>query len=408
MNFIEEIFKKLKQKLSRGNQAGDTRDYRVAAIESEKTFSAGLSSNEASKKIDFLEGSSNMSPIGKNMGRFEETGFSNRSVNQGKYQPDISLFLDTCKEATKVLANTSLSNEVKSYYSQVFNQITSQKKIDLENPKTLKAYLSLKKLVKYKDKISLDTTPGRFDEKSPFVGEYATFHRQLTKENLPAWSTFSDAIYKPEVTFYMIPQKDRQKADLLGDKMLQDELKKYGTTPERTFSKPTDDWRNVTTCCDIDNEWNNWNLQISLDTGLSKETGEKYAPLGVIALHELGHVRQYMPGGSKQEFESRRTKTFAEIAPTIDLIVRQDEIYKKIHNIPLEQEVKYPKSVTIAGKSHSIGQIANHFRQIKEKYGFDNFEQVLLTNEAKNYVVSLCNGDSISMAAMARNYARRE
>lgn len=322
----------------------------------------------------------------------------------GKYQPDMSLFLDTCKKAKEVLANTSLVDEVKSYYSQVFDQIASQEKIDLENPKTLKTYLALKKLLKYKDKVSLNTTPGRFDEKSPFVGEYAPFHKQLMEENLAAWSIFSNAIYKPEVTFYLIPQEDRQKADLLGDKMLRDELKKYGTSPEEVFSKPTDCFRSVTNCCDIDNEWNNWELQITLDTQLSQNTGEQYAPLGVIALHELGHVRQCMPGVSKKEFDSQQTKTFAEIAPTVDLIVRQDEIYKKIHDIPLEQEVKYPNSVTISGKSHSIGQIANQFRQIKEKYGFDNFEQVLLTNEAKNYVASLCNSDSISMALINKNY----
>ena len=89
---------------------------------------------------------------------------------------------------------------------------------------------------------------------------------------------------------------------------------------------------------------------------------------------------------SEQEFNNTK---FAELAPTIDLIVRQDEIYKQIHNIPLNQKVAYPHSVLIAGNSVEIGEIANTFRQIKQKYNFDNFEQVLLTKDAEVYVSQL-------------------
>jgi len=311
---------------------------------------------------------------------------SERNSDVGQFQPkSLQDFVDVMNEAKAVFDKVHLSEEVNSYYKKRFSDIQSLDTIDLKDSSVLKSFLAFKKLIKYKDEVSIEKKADFFDETSPFLGEYSQYHEQL--KNKSFYLVLEDALYRPEITFYMIPQEDREKANALGDEMLRSELAKYNTTPEEIFSEPVDYFKSVTNCCDIDNPYNDWSLQICLDNQKSQIEGEEYAPLGVVALHELGHVRQTMPGLSEHEFNKKGT--LAELAPTIDLIVRQDEIYKKIHNIPLEQKVAYPKQVLIADNPFEIGEIANTFRQIKQKYNFDNFEQVLLTKDAEEYVSKL-------------------
>lgn len=320
----------------------------------------------------------------------------NEQPDVGKFQPEsVQHFLDVLNEAKVVFNKTLLTRETNSYYSKIFSNIQPSNDIDLKDSNMLKSFLAFKKLIKYKDKVSIKQKPGHFNEISPFLGEYAQYHTQL--ENKSVFSALEDALYESDARFNMIPKEDREKAESLGYDMLCNELTKYNTTPEEVFGPPSDFFQSVTTCCDIDNPWNDWNLQVNLDKQLSQINGKEYAPLGVIALHELGHVRQTMPGKPEQEFNNTELK---ELAPTIDLIVRQDEIYKQIHNTPLNQKVAYPHSVLIAGNSIEIGEIANTFRQIKQKYNFDNFEQVLLTKDAEVYVSQLTGiqKDSLNMA----------
>lgn len=324
----------------------------------------------------------------------------------GMYQPDMQMFLDIKKKAENIFESLHLPDDVKSYYNEIFLRINSEQDIDLKDPDILKCFLALKKLVKYKDKVSLKIKPGYFNELSPFLGEYNRFYAQLNKTNSIALKRFCDELYKADARFHMIPIEDRKKANVLADEMLKKELQKYGTNPEDTFGKPTSDYRNVVHCYDIDNDYNDWTLHVCLDGGLSQEHGEKYAPFGIIALHELGHVRQTLPGVSEKDFENN--KKFAELGPTIDLIVRQDEIYKKIHNIPIEQDVIYPNCVQINGVMYNLGEIANRFRQIQKKYGFDNFEQTLLTTDANVYITGMYDKKSTNTIVELSNRIERK
>lgn len=311
------------------------------------------------------------------------------------YQPDMQMFLYIKKKAEEIFANAQLSKDVKTYYSKIFSKLDSQETFNLQDTETLKCYLALKKLVKHEGKVSLQPHPGHFDEKSPFLGEYVKFYAQLKQKKSNAFKVFCDALYNAEARFQMIPPQDRTKADVLGEKMLIDELKKYGTTPQETF-----DEQGGFTCCivvyDVDNQWNDWNVHLLLNNDeWSQENSDKYCPFGVVALHELGHIRQTTPGISQKTLlDKTENSKFCELAPTIDSIVRQDEIYKNIHNIPMEEEVVYPNKVSIDGKSYNIGAIANYFRQVQKQYGYDNFEQTLLTPEVDTYIKSVCKEDA--------------
>lgn len=306
------------------------------------------------------------------------------------YQPNAQMFDQVKSAARDIFNNTRLSDDIKAYYANIFTQLDAQKEVDVTDPQTIKYYLALKKLTKYQKQVSLKCNPGQFNELSPFLGETASYHVQLKQNNSPAMKAFSKLIYDSSVTFYMIPKEDQKKANLIADQMLRDDLKRYHLTPEQVFSDPIE-FRSATTCSECDNPWNDWKVQVILDDSSSRPGQDKFVPFGIVALHELGHVKQTLPGMSEYEFNDNKSKTFAELAPTIDLIVRQDEVYKTIHNIPLTDEVEYARSFTINGQPYSIGKMANTFRQIKDKYGFDNFEQVLLTKDANIYVNSLVN-----------------
>ncbi len=113
----------------------------------------------------------------------------------------------------------------------------------------------------------------------------------------------------------------------------------------------------------------------------------KYCPIPVVMAHELGHIMQIMPGEREKPLMS--TTSLCELAPTIDLIVMQDAIYKELHSILLEQEVEYPCDVDSPLKT---GKIANGFRAIKEQTGLRSYEDVLLTPAAQALVDELSVG----------------
>lgn len=69
----------------------------------------------------------------------------------------------------------------------------------------------------------------------------------------------------------------------------------------------------------------------------------------------------------------------------------QDMIYKKMNNIPLEQEVHYPTT----SEKINLGRIANTFRAIKEKNNFRSYEDVLLTPEANSCINAFMTASNV-------------
>ena len=295
----------------------------------------------------------------------------------------IKNFKDIRTISNNIFNDLPCTKEVKYYYSKILNEANKQKEIDATNPQTRKHYLALKKLVKHKGNVSINILPGYFDEKSPFLGEHSQFYIKLEENNSPNLENFTKSIYtnaNSNARFFMIPKEDKEQADALADEMLKKELDKYNTTSEAIFDPPLFA-NNVTYCYDSDTRYDDWKLRMILN----REIPEGYCPFAIIKLHELGHVRQMIPGISNKLLQKRK---FVELAPTIDLIVRQDEIYKTLHNIPLKEEISYPKKIIFNNSAINLGEIANTFRKIKATHNFDNFEQVMLTPEVEAYIKS--------------------
>ncbi|MBP5698057.1 MAG: hypothetical protein J6W96_00840 [Alphaproteobacteria bacterium] len=318
-------------------------------------------------------------------------------------------------KAKKLMYDEAIPKNVKQHYMKFVNQAIQKIKrgwglVDINNAMVRKSYLGLKKFVKYKKKAPTTTERGSFDENSPLLAVDAEAHKKLVNiyKNKREYQIFEKELYQENRGYYhMIPKKDRAAAKKIGEEMLNEELAKYGLKLEELFAEPDSNFQNATYCCNIDNENNDWNLQVILDKNqLNGEDEGQYCPLGVVALHELGHIKQTMPGISKAEFE---TKIGVELAPTIDLIVRQDEIYKRIHGIDMAQMVNYPQNLVLDGREVSLGAFANRFRQIKERYGYDSYEDVLLTKEAQSYICLLEKNMGMTNRAMrgGRSFAER-
>ena len=205
---------------------------------------------------------------------------------------------------------------------------------------------------------------------------------------------FCEQLYNDDSRFKMLNAKDALYAEKLAEQLLADKLNTYHISPQDTTFM-YNDFRTAVFTYDTDNEWNDWRLQLNIALNQLDGTNGKYCPVAVIKAHELGHIMQTMPGDKENNVAE-----LAELAPTIELIVMQDIIYKKMKGIPLEQEVKYPMS---SKTGINNGKIANTFRVIKEKYGFRSYEDVLLTQEAQKSIKMFMTQNSNKVMSVSTN-----
>ena len=306
-------------------------------------------------------------------------------------------YLQVLDEAKKLMYDESIPEEVKQHYMKFVNQAAQEIKkgnghVDINSAEVRKSYLGLRKFVKYKEKAPITTRRGFFDENSPLLGVNAKAHKEVVElcQGNGLCEVFERNLCKESDAYYhMIPAEDREAAERIGEEMLNEELAKYGLKKEDVFAEPSDTVPNTTFCHSGIIKGEDWHLRVYLDeTEYNGEYKGQYCPLGVIALSELDIVKQTMPGVDEKEFQKERG---SRLAATIDMIVRQDEIYKRIHGIDMAQVVDYPIDINF-GMEASLGQLANEFRKIKEKYGYDSYDEVLLTREGRDYM--FVHGDS--------------
>lgn len=306
-----------------------------------------------------------------------------------------------CQNGLQALSNNNIPDELKTMYESFtkFYEENKEKEIDLNDPMVRKSFLAFKKIAKYEALNDFARiTPsvaaqkhfefeghlphyeeykkGRYDEFSKLLGiDAKSFHQTSTKQD-PKFIAFCSVLYDSSDRFNMLSKKDASSAEKIAERLLGEKLKAYDITPKDTTFSYSDFFQSAVFTNDADNHANNWEQHIIIDTKqLNKE--DAYSPLAVVKAHELGHIMQTMPGTSENDFNAT---VLAELAPTIELIVMHDQIYKEIHNIPLKEEVSYPTSKE--NNLPNLGKIANTFRSIKEKHNLRSYEDVLLTKEA--------------------------
>ena len=295
------------------------------------------------------------------------------------------------KGAQFLLQSNDFPPEIKTHYLKFFKGLDLNQPQDIDDPKNRRIYLAAKKLLKYKENAPIHTEPGRFDENMDYVGQTAHDCDRLKDLYLrdESYQALYEGIYNRDekARFSMIPMEDKAKADEMAEKLFDEFLLKNGVSRSELPPEMTDFWNSCLHCHSVDNEWNNWNLQMILDLGLSDNKDEQYCPITTIAAHELMHVFQTRPGTSESDFENRKEHT--ELAPTLFLIEQQDLIYKQIHNIPLHFEVDYPQKFVIQDKEVNPGALANFFRQLKKDNPTLSYEALLTTPEAQEYIQNL-------------------
>ena len=309
-------------------------------------------------------------------------------------------FNDVLKMAEPYLENLPKAEQEKYETFKKKIHLTKEGEANLHSTDTLKAYLAFKKLLKYKGNLNLIKSEkiGIHNENSPFLGEYAKsyedFYYFVSKSGSKIQKTYRNlynAIYtsKKLERFKMLEKCDFEEAFSIGREMLDEEKKAHNISPNQKVTKETTILpdavygRYSTNVCKIiadDNANTDWQSIILVDK--YSRMGPLLFPRPLIKLHEIYHVKQIKPGEIEKE-----DNYLQELGATIDTIVKNDEIYKKLNNISQETIVYYrPMAQNQRGKSFNLGEFANIFRTIKTIKNLRSYEEVLITPEAIRYL----------------------
>ena len=331
----------------------------------------------------------------------------------------IDEYTETCRGAFDCLDKFSpeLSqlgrdvDEILSFYTRLSMEAADKNgKFTLGTFRLQRAYVAFKKVVKacaLKKPELIGPYPvadGVHTEFSPILGIKADSMESYSKfiKLNPEFLRFGNSLYfqnpncpgspAPQsesgyesTSMTMLPKDLKDPSDTIALEKLNDYLARKKLKPSQVVFE--DDFvPGVTHTYDIDNEWSDWRLQVVVDpSGAFSERFSAYAPSSVIALHELCHVEHILPGESGHQ-PTAYTSSVDEIPCVIDQIILQDEIYKKVKGISIQEEVKYKNPTrTNNGGGLNAGLIANTFRNLKNQHGGDVLK-ALMSDEGKKFV----------------------
>jgi hypothetical protein len=186
-----------------------------------------------------------------------------------------------------------------------------------------------------------------------------------------------------------------------------------GVDPEQTYSIAEYSGGGITV---PDQDSKGWYVGVSVDP-LGSDLGGFHVPMALLAVHELRHAEQYSPGerlGKPARFlrsghldlSDPRVKSrpyekksqaadvsidyfqiMNEMASTLGTLIDLDTLYKRIHSLPMDQEVAYPvKLVSELKPGLPIGKLANAFRRLSGKYG--SLQRALASREGLAFLKS--------------------
>jgi hypothetical protein len=249
---------------------------------------------------------------------------------------------------------------------------------------------------------------GNFDEQSPLLGDLSSDLEFLERRVLqkPEVTRFIQALYTggsqcvPSVSgesatrpshFWMIPASLESAANARGEVLLRTYMDLHDPMRDREFVFQSSTFRSgVTLVSSVDNEWNDWKVQVAVDpagihlgSGTDPLPGAYFVPSSVVALHELEHVRRIAPGTPEEDGTPPVTD---ELGPVLQQIVLQDQIAKELSGSSLGTLKQYPCHPPVPeGKvALSLGETANLFRELIQKYGTP--ERAALSKEGLTFI----------------------
>ena len=272
---------------------------------------------------------------------------------------------------------------------------------------TQRAYLAFRKLRKYckagqfGQLLKSASANGQYNESSPLLGSKAELFRSWLdfSEKHPEVLRFGHALYQedascpgksaealgPPAIATMISQKDGARARVIAREKLDGYAARFqltGTTAV-AFARGM----GLTAVDDSDKPGRDWVVGVMIDPeGLTLEIDRRkyFVPSELIALHELGHIERIMPGEPARKGSTGYDDARFEIGPVLEQIVNTDEVYKSLHKLNFDSEVKYPKAIAGNYANPGLGLIANSFRRLWKKYG--SIESGLMSAEGLDFV----------------------
>ena len=190
----------------------------------------------------------------------------------------------------------------------------------------------------------------------------------------------------------MLPKNIKSPSGTIALEELNDYLMRKGLKPSQAFLEDNVEAGGMY-LLDSDNRLDDWVTAVFIRrSGVDIDEFSAHLPSPVIALHELCHVEHILPGepvimATRSDHPSAfYAHSVLEIPCVIDQIILQDEIYKKVKGIPIQEEVKY-KNPTRTNKGDGLnpGLIANTFRNLKNQHGGDVLK-ALMSDEGKEFV----------------------
>ena len=289
-----------------------------------------------------------------------------------------------------------LNEEELKKYNKFLSQIKRKPdgSIDINDIKTCKSFLYFNKLVKSNGNIKKSRG---FDENSEILGKYADKNRELTElyDNPSTPDSFRSAINMFSFNIHrdhsvmMTPEILEQTKDLQNE-MYRNFIQKHNISKEELSIIRVIQKEGSSTAYESYEDKDSgsfWKKDVVIYSNDRRK--DFNMPKSSTVMHELYHVMQAVPGGGS------RNHDIMELCASLDTLVRNDELYKKAKNIPIESEVTYDNPIkfniekdgeVVEQKEINLGQIANKFREMMQKNNFSSYEEAVMSPEGRAFL----------------------
>lgn len=287
------------------------------------------------------------------------------------------------KDKIEHVAETEMNQEIKD----------STFVIEYDNLEELNEDEDREKISSYLKEIGMDNV--NFHTKdSKLFGQYSEIHseyREFADEN-PAFLRFGSSLYSglfrlnnrrrdsSEATNKMIPVKDSIEANKIAEELYIEFCEKHDVDPAKQL------YFNSSYGGSMQMDELDDTKFAFINVGEVTTSGDYYNPTYVTAMHEINHLQRVSPDRDSYRYVGDRiAEALDEIPTKINEVINKDYIYKKINNIPLEEEVQYPEKINSDyNEGVSIGLVANTFRKLLEEY--ETVEECLMSPEGEEFV----------------------
>jgi hypothetical protein len=216
------------------------------------------------------------------------------------------------------------------------------------------------------------------DERNELLGQYSLDYAALkekVQQNDTGIVRFSKALYASDKKF-ILTGEDREKCNEMSLEYLDKWLKESNISAEDVVwnaPKANDETLNYFSL--YANQGKKFRAKMVINP-----TGELldnlYSPVGCNIIHETQHMMQV-----DFKAKSNYSDYTAELGPTLYSLMVNDEIYKKIHGIDLQEQVNYGNIYISDGNPVAIGEIANRFREVVQKHPSKSVDKIVAEPE---------------------------